>query len=363
MFALIVQQPLVGEAATFPERPEPLGQYSPGDQKEIVIVTAKGDLEAAIEEVNEHIQSGQVRKRFSRLYNGFSLELEANEMEKIKQLSQVERVDRLAYYEAKIETSVPFIGGEEARGLLDKKGRRLTGKGIKVAVIDTGIDYRHPDLKKNFHGGYDLIDHDADPMETTAAQGAPTFHGTHVAGIIAANGRMKGVAPDAEIFAYRALGPGGQGTTEQVLEAIEKAVDNGIDIINLSLGNAVNGPDWPTSVALDRAVEEGVVAVTSNGNSGPDMWTVGSPGTSSKAISIGASAPPIRTPYLTVVFSDKREIQLSSVSGTKPWKLNRDFPLIEAGYGMKEDYEEVNAKEGSISQERPLNIYPKGALC
>jgi len=103
-------------------------------------------------------------------------------------------------------------------------------------------------------------------METTKV--GATLHGTHVAGIIAANGRMQGVAPEADIYAYRALGPGGQGTTEQVIEAIERAVEDGVDIINLSLGNSVNGPDWPTSEALDKAVELGVVAVTSNGNSG-----------------------------------------------------------------------------------------------
>ncbi|UTW71070.1 S8 family serine peptidase [Anaerobacillus sp. HL2] len=67
-----------------------------------------------------------------------------------------------------------------------------------------------------------------------------------------------------------------------MIEAIEKAVEDGVDIINLSLGNTVNGPDWPTSIALDKAVEKGIIAVTSNGNSGPNMWTAGLPGTSTK---------------------------------------------------------------------------------
>ena len=67
---------------------------------------------------------------------------------------------------------------------------------------------------------------------------------------------------------------------------------DGAQIMNLSLGNSINDPDWVTSIALDRAMAEGVVAVTSNGNSGPDNWTVGSPGTSRKAISVGATALP-----------------------------------------------------------------------
>lgn len=82
------------------------------------------------------------------------------------------------------------------------------------------------------------------------------------------NGNIKGVAPQAEIYAYRALGPGGAGTSESVILAIEKAIQDDVDIINLSLGNDVNGPDLPTSLALDRAVEKGIVTVTSSGNSG-----------------------------------------------------------------------------------------------
>src|SRR5690606_34086004 len=127
-----------------------------------------------------------------------------------------------------------------------------TGKGVKVAVIDTGIDYEHPDLKTNYQSGYDLVDLDDDPMETLPGEGIPTSHGTHVAGIIAADGDLKGVAPDAEIYAYRALGPGGVGTSIQVIAALEQAVEDGVDVINLSLGNSVNGPDYPTSTAVNR---------------------------------------------------------------------------------------------------------------
>src|SRR5699024_6464680 len=105
-----------------------------------------------------------------------------------------------------------------------------------------------------------------DPMETQKTEGIPTLHGTHVAGIISANGELKGVAPDADVYAYRALGPGGRGTSVQVIAALEKAVKDGMDVINLSLGNNVNGPDYPTSMAVNRAVELGASVVTANGN-------------------------------------------------------------------------------------------------
>ena len=131
-----------------------------------------------------------------------------------------------------------------------------------------------------------------------------------------------------------------------MIEAIEKAVEDKVDIINLSLGNTVNGPDWPTSIALDRAVEAGIIAVTSNGNSGPKMWTVGSPGTSTKAISVGASAPPIKTPYLTI-FGKENELTLYPMGGTRPWALKRDFLLVDGGYGTKNEIDQVEV-DGNI---------------
>lgn len=143
----------------------------------------------------------------------------------------------------------------------------FTGKGVTVGVIDTGIDYEHPDLRANYSGGFDVVDLDDDPMETT--EELPTLHGTHVAGIIAADGALQGVAPDAEILAYRALGPGGSGTSIQVIAAMEEAVRDEVDIINLSLGNTVNGPDYPTSKAVNEAAKQGVAVVVANGNDGP----------------------------------------------------------------------------------------------
>ena len=87
------------------------------------------------------------------------------------------------------------------------------------------------------------------------------------------------------------------GSTEQVVAAIDQAIEDRVDILNLSLGNNVNGPDLPISVAINNAVDHGITSVTSSGNSGPEMWTVGFPGTASKAISVGASTPTIGSLY------------------------------------------------------------------
>ena len=332
----------------FPERP-PLPVLNEDEETTVIVEVSNDNIDAVVKEVQRRIPKAQIRKRFTNLFSGFSVTISQREIPVLEEITGVKRVNKVATYKAMINDSVPFIGTDRIRGQLDESGERLTGKGIKVAVIDTGVDYTHSDLKANYRGGFDVVDCDNDPMETLSSQGMPTLHGTHVAGIIAANGQLKGVAPEAEIYAYRALGPGGQGTTEQVIEAIEKAVEDGVDIINLSLGNTVNGPDWPTSIALDKAVEKGVVAVTSNGNSGPNMWTVGSPGTSAKAISVGASLPPLKIPYLTI-FGEDAEIALQPMSGAFPWKMTRDFELMDAGLGTESDFEGVEGKIALIKR-------------
>ena len=208
-------------------------------------------------------------------------------------------------------------------------------------MIDTGIDYRHEDLRKSYGGGQDVVDGDGDPMETNGAEGMGTLHGTHVAGIIAANGRMKGVAPEATILAYRALGPGGSGTTEQVIAAIDQAIEDKVDVLNLSLGNNVNGPDLPLSTALNHAVDHGIVAVTSSGNSGPNIWTVGTPGTASKAISVGASTPTMKIPYIE---TSGELTRLDPLQGSVDWNLDRTYELVSGGIGKVDQLKDAQGK-------------------
>jgi len=201
-----------------------------------------------------------------------------------------------------------------------------TGKGVRVAVIDTGIDMTHPDLQKNYRCGYDLVDLDERADETSAEQGIPTSHGSHVAGIIAANGHIKGVAPDAEIYAYRALGPGGVGSSIQVIAAMEQALKDGVDIMNLSLGNTVNGPDYPTSKAVSLATEAGVAVIVANGNAGPDRWTIGAPATAKTAFSVGAYAPLSKEKFIFEAAS-KRKIKVIEHPMSVPWELRRDYQI------------------------------------
>lgn len=287
----------------------------------------------------------ELRTTYQYALNGFSAKGPVASMEKLAKEDLIYSHSIINEY--KVSTlfeqgdNMKIIGGEEANGLFDNHNQRLTGKGIKIGVIDTGVDYRHEDLRKSYGGGRDVVDGDGDPMETNNLPDSNTFHGTHVAGVIAANGRMRGVAPDATILAYRALGPGGMGTTEQVLSAIEAAIKDKVDIINLSLGNSVNGPDLPLSVALNNAVDHGVIAVTSSGNSGPDIWTVGSPGTAAKAISVGASTPTMKIPYIEV---GGESIRLQPLQGSIAWELDRSYEVVDGGLGKPNQLKNATGK-------------------
>jgi minor extracellular serine protease Vpr len=221
-----------------------------------------------ISHIEAAVSSVTINQEYDHVFSGFSAEVAENQLYELAAVAgvkavypnetyEVSSIDEGALVDAEsfspaMMDSAPFIGSREAW----EAG--FTGEGITVAVIDTGVDYTHPDLTDNFgdYKGWDFVDNTDSPQETPAddPRGDSTNHGTHVAGTIAANGEIKGVAPDATLLAYRVLGPGGSGTTENVIAAIERSVKDGADVINLSLGNTTNDPDFATSIALDWAM-------------------------------------------------------------------------------------------------------------
>ncbi|QST01993.1 S8 family serine peptidase [Pontibacillus sp. ALD_SL1] len=307
------------------------GEVASGKRElESIIIEVEDDAHKWKEYIEKYHPRVEVIHVYDTLLQGLALKGTVRDLERVEKSDFVEHSFPEQTYQVHINESVPFV-------LEDKDPFRstpYTGKGVKVGVIDTGIDYTHPDLKKNYKGGYDVVDLDEDPMETLETQGEPTLHGSHVAGIIAADGKLKGMAPDAELYGYRALGPGGVGSSVQVIAAIEQAVEDGMDIINLSLGSSVNGPDWPTSIAVNQAVDMGVAMVISNGNSGPGEWTVGSPATAVKSIAVGASTPPIQIPYLYDSLS-RKAIPVSPMMGSVPWDLRKTYSVASAGIGKQ----------------------------
>jgi serine protease len=158
----------------------------------------------------------------------------------------------------------------------------IAGSGIKVAVIDTGIDYTHPDLVDRYGGGYDFVNNDPDPMDDNG-------HGTHVSGTIAATDNdigVIGVAPEATIYALKALNATGQGSTSDVIRSILWAVDHGMNIISMSLGSAI--PSLLEMRACNLAYESGVLLVAATGNDG--HWYAGFPAGYASVIGVGAIA-------------------------------------------------------------------------
>ncbi len=317
---------------------------------------SKQNLKSARDKVKKEVAArtskSKVEREYDHVFSGFSLEIPANEIPSLLATPGVKAVyPNVEYTTTEVVSeeefspamfdSAPFIGSNDAWDL------GFTGEGVKVAIIDTGVDYTHPDLAGNFgeYLGWDFVDNDNDPQETFPGdpRGAATTHGSHVAGTVAANGQIKGVAPDATLLAYRVLGPGGSGSTENVVAAIERAVLDGADVMNLSLGNSLNAPDWATSIALDHAMAEGVVAVTSNGNAGPNNWTVGSPGTSREAISVGATQLPYDVFTAATTSSDGVSYASSAVQGFPSedalLALNgTDYELVDVGFGAPADF-------------------------
>lgn len=297
-------------------------------QEEIALIfEVAEDANVQADYIRKHYPKLHVVATYSLLFNGVAVKGPAVEMDKLMQQAFVKGIHPVYTYEATaVELGPISVTIDDIFPHRTGETHQYTGKGVKVGVIDTGMDYTHPDLVRNYRGGYDLVDLDDDPMETTPEQGMPTLHGTHVAGIIAANGEMKGVAPDAEIHAYRALGPGGMGTSIQVIAAMEQAVSDGMDIINLSLGNTVNGPDYPTSQAVDAASTLGVAVIVANGNAGPDDWTIGSPATATHSLAVGAYEASTEKPYLYNRKYDKK-MEIAALHNAPTWKMDRGYQL------------------------------------
>ena len=142
---------------------------------------------------------------------------------------------------------------------------RNAGDGVKVAIIDTGIDYTHSDLNDSYKGGYDFVNNDDDPMDDAG-------HGTHCAGIVAAedNGAgVVGVAPEAYLYGVKVLDSGGSGYWSDVIAGIDWSVQNDMQIISTSLGGGSFASLW---AACDAAYNAGIVVVASAGNSGNSPW-------------------------------------------------------------------------------------------
>lgn len=278
-------------------------------------------------------------------YNGLVVNVPEAQLAALEALPEVRAVHRDTTYTSTLDTSVPLVGAPEAWQRRDADGRALTGAGQVVAVIDTGVDYRHPDLGSAFGpehkvvAGYDFVNDDGDPMDDHG-------HGTHVAGIVAGDGVVRGVAPGAQLTAYKVLDQSGSGELSDVLAGLDAAVDPAnpfrADVVNLSLGGPGDGTD-PLSVAASQAADAGVVVVSSAGNSGPFPQSVTSPAAGEGVIAVGASVSGVWVPRARVVAPVERDLRtfrlpFSADPATAPLLVD----VVDIGSGAPGTYDDVD---------------------
>ncbi len=330
---------------------------------------------------------------YNQVFNGMSLTLPAKDIQKLVNIKGVVRVEPDSERHA-LKEITPVDGTVSATMNTSTSHLDIPaiwdmgyeGENVKVAVLDTGIDYHHPEFEGIYKGGHNFVLHGSDyargrdaddPYETTPedwpahmpefnANGSSfyTDHGTHVAGTIAAIGAneygIKGIAPKIDLYAYRVLGAYGSGATSGIIAAIEKSVVENMDIINLSLGGGSNSQTAPDSIAINNAVLAGVTAIVATGNSGPNRSTIGNPSSAALAISVGNSTLPetIIEAKMAVEagdFSDEYNVGMMGWTfASDPEKtLSGTYDVVAVpGYGAATDYNslDVNGKVALVSR-------------
>src|SRR5260221_5954439 len=281
---------------------------------------------------------GTVLANFQNAINGIKVQAAPGQIAPLASLPGVVEVTRVATHKRLNSISVPFIGAPSVWS--GTPGFR--GENIKVAIIDTGIDYTHanfggpgtpaaynaafktdtqpadpalfgPNAPK-VKGGIDLVGDDYDPSDPTklpVPDGNPLdcgANGSHVAGTVAGFGVLAdgttykgsydattpsqkwaigpGVAPMADLYAVRVFGCG--GSTNAVVDALDWAVKNNMDVVNMSLGSPFGTEDDADAEASENAAEAGIIVVAAAGNEGPGQYITGSPAAGDKVISVAA---------------------------------------------------------------------------
>lgn len=434
------------------------------------------------------IPNKKVRRRFSNVFNGVSMEISAMEALRLLKLDFVEGIYPISKKHIMLNESVSLIHADDVWQLPDSQGRNITGKNVTIAIMDTGIDYTHPDLgnctntflvdgdienyslesphpyENDFHkiwtitmpgfkniavhfrnistelgydeviirepsgymirkytgaytdvwspsvagdtikitlqsdsdvtnwgffidrvingtasfslnncskviGGFDFVNNDYDPMDDHG-------HGTHCAGIAAGNGILKGVAPDAKLLAYKIGDYSGEGDDDDIIAAMDIAIDAGANIISISFGGPGH-PDDAISQAVDNAVDSGIAVIVAAGNDGPDNGTISSPGCAKKAITVGATYKGDTGNRISELFllndtdNTTREIESQSLEYsalTDEGGITSE--LLPAGLGYEENFTAWNftgkialiERGGLYFYEKVQNAYEAGAV-
>jgi minor extracellular serine protease Vpr len=281
---------------------------------------------------------GKVYEQYQDAYNGAAVQIPLKDIGALGNVSGVEAIHPDRVVSIDNTAGVQYIGGDQAWQSTGK-----SGNGVKVAVIDTGIDYFHAnfggsgnanDFKNDDHtsiangsfptakvaGGYDFVGDAYDASSSDPAVNTPhpdpdpadcNGHGSHTAGTAAGDGVLDnghtytgpynnttysghtfrigpGVAPKATIYAYRAFGCAGSASDSVIVAALNRALTDNVDVVNMSLGSDFGRGDAPDSAASNTLAENGIVVVASSGNAGPSGYITGSPASASRVLSVAA---------------------------------------------------------------------------
>ena len=307
------------------------GSLSEGEEKQI-----QEKLSNSQDKVAAQVTSlgGAVENRLQSAYNGLRVTIDSAQVADVEGIDGVKSVQAIPVHARSNTTGVPYIGSPNA--WQGAGGSGYTGKGVKIAIIDSGIDYTHatfggegtpdafnaatgatdptPYYGSRVKGGYDFAGDLYTGRNTPQPDNNPIDcekfgHGTHVAataagaGVTADGDTYKGpydsttynnkfrvgpgVAPEADLYALRVFGC--EGKSNLAVDAVDWAVKNHMDVINLSLGTPFGKATDPDAVAVSNAVAAGTVVIAASGNSGSRPYLTGSPGTGAGAVSVAAS--------------------------------------------------------------------------
>ncbi|MGA7270482.1 MAG: S8 family serine peptidase, partial [Acidimicrobiia bacterium] len=336
-----------GLARTRPERGHKLDLNSPAVAAYRRHLSA--EQAAFIDELGRKAPGVEVVRRYSLVFNGLALKLNGHSINEVARVSGSSHLDYSSLYKPTMDVSPALIGADQVWPLLG--GQADAGEGIKVGIIDSGIDTSNPFLDDSAYASADQIDQcpdqDLNPdtdntnnkvivcrvYASGVAPGAAgehkalvVDHGTHVAGTVAGDpdttGKvvvtpddpdtteneevsvlidgLSGVAPKAWLGNYNVfpgfgagfVAFGGSAFSHDIIAALEDGVADGMDVLNMSLGGTVQGPHDPLAEAVNATVDAGLVVAVAAGNSGPGDATVESPGNAAGALTAGATTNP-----------------------------------------------------------------------
>ena len=375
--------------------------------------------EACIQQILAIDPQAEITNRYGMLLSGFSVMTRYGNKDEIEALPQVESVVVANRYERSVTTLKDTLG---VNAVAQNPGYGYTGEGIVVAVVDSGIDHKHPDMKLTAEGAltkeevdalrtqlkgkgsyytekvpfaYNYADGSATDVIDTNKSDPAYNHGMHVAGIIGANGNdFKGIAPECQLLNMKIFSNtvNGSASEADIIAAIEDAVTLGADVINLSIGLSAgfNNPGDKMQEAIKKARNAGVVVVGASGNAGTsnyhkdpsapnadkldalvDIGTLSEPGLAADAIQVASMDNATRmVGAMTATISGTNTDIPYILSDFNITTLTGTYDVVDCGLARPEDVAGLDLtgkvaliQRGEIEfQEKKLNVQYKGAV-